>query len=148
MKLHCYTTALLALLLVACSASQSGARADQQAILTRMHATWDRPDSKLDAGPLVVEGDYALADWTQGQMGGRALLRRRHGQWSTVLCAGDGIRDVEGLAAAGVPAAIAGRLATRLAEAEKQVPAERLAQMSAFMGVVQMDTEGTHGQHR
>ncbi len=147
MKLHCYTTALLALLLGACSASQPGGHADQKAILARMHATWDRPGTRLDAGPVVVEGDHAVADWAQGEMGGRALLRRRHGQWSTVLCAGDGIRDAEGLAAAGVPAAIAERLATRLAEAEKQVPAERLARMSAFAGVVRMDTEGTHGQH-
>lgn len=147
MKIHYCTATLLAILLVACSASQPDGHADQQAILARMHATWDRPDSKLDAGPVIVEDDHAVADWTQGQMGGRALLRRQRGEWITVLCAGDGIRDAEGLAAAGVPAAIAGRLATRLAEAEKQVPVERLARMSAFMGVVRMDTEGAHAPH-
>lgn len=147
MKLHHCIAVLIILMLGACSAPRSDGHADQQAILTRMHTTWDRPDTRLDAGPVVIEGDHAVADWTQGRMGGRALLRRQHGEWITVLCAGDGIRDAEGLAAAGVPAAIAGRLATRLAEAEKQVPAERLARMSAFMGVVRMDTEGAHAQH-
>nr|WP_272494081.1 copper uptake system-associated protein [Stenotrophomonas mori] len=112
-----------------------------------MHATWDRPEAPLDAGPVVVEGDHAVVDWTQGPMGGRALLKRRHGEWITVLCAGDGIRDAEGLAATGMPAAVAGRLAARLAHAETQVAAERLARMSAFTGVVRMDAGDADGRH-
>lgn len=112
---------LPALLAGACSASRSPAgQADRQAILAQMHAAWDRPDIRLDAGPVVIEGDYAVADWTQGALGGRALLKRGDGAWTTVLCAGDGIRDADGLVEVGVPAAVAKILAERLAEAERR----------------------------
>ena len=74
------------------------------------------------------------------------LLRREHGQWTTVLCAGDGIRSAEGLQAVGVPAAQAAVLAVKLATAEQAVPAERLARMSAFLGVVRVQQgDSAHG---
>lgn len=143
---HCIA-AIFIILLSACSASPPAEQHDRQAVLAQMQAMWARPDAPLDAGPVVVAGDHAIADWTQGERGGRALLMRHHGEWRTVLCAGDGIRSAEGLVAVGVPAAIAERLATGLAEAEKQVPAERLARMSAFAGVLRMENGGAHGQH-
>lgn len=150
MKVIHYSAALLALLLAACSSPQaSQAQADRDAIIGQMHATWDRPESPLDTGPVVVEGDYAVADWTQGAMGGRALLKREQGTWTTVLCAGDGIRTADGLAAVGLPAGQAGVLAAKLAKAEQQISAERLAQMSAFMGILRMRPKaGRHDAHQ
>lgn len=103
-----------------------------------MHATWDRPNAPLDVGPIVVQDDYAIAGWTQGAMGGRALLRREQGSWNTILCAGDGIGDVEGLEAIGLPIGQAEALADRLAQAETQVSPERLAMMASFRGIVRM----------
>lgn len=139
--------ALLAALSCACAKPASGpAAADEAAILERMRATWDRPETPLDAGPVVVDGDWAVADWTQGRMGGRALLRREHGAWTTVLCAGDGIRGEQGLVEAGIPLVQARTLAARLATAEAREPADRLALMSTFNGIVRMQG-AAHGDH-
>lgn len=160
---------LLALLLAACSApvppagSDAAATAgtptaaspdtssdrDTAAILAYLHATWDRPEARLDAGPVVMQGDYAVADWTQGDKGGRALLRRVDGAWTTWLCAGDGIRDAAGLRKVGVPDADANALARQLAAAERGVPADRMAKMATFAGIVRMDAQAhaTHAGH-
>lgn len=139
----------LALCLAACSGG--GAPADAgatDAIVAAMHATWDRPEQPLEAGPVVVAGDLAVADWTQGEAGGRALLRRAGAGWETVLCAGDGIRTAEGLQAVGVPAEQATRLARALADAERSVAPARLARMARFAGVVRMDAgDDGHGAH-
>lgn len=121
-------------------ACDGGTRGDATAIEALMHATWDRPGARLDAGPIVVEHDYAIADWTQGEMGGRALLHREAPtRWKVILCAGDGIRNEAGLAAVGVPAATARALAQALQRAEQAAPAPRLQRMSAFQGVVRME---------
>ena len=147
MKTRACHAVALALLLGACTAQPPPAASmDEAAIVEQMRSTWEKPEAPLDAGPVVVEGDHAVADWTQGTRGGRALLRREHGQWTTVLCAGDGIRSAEGLQAVGVPAAQAAVLAVKLATAEQAVPAERLARMSAFLGVVRMQQgDSAHG---
>lgn len=155
-----FSGAVLALLLGACSAPPppvaTGAAAtvdavadgDAAPILAHMRATWDRPDAPLEAGPVVVEGDYAVADWTQADKGGRALLRRMDGAWTTWLCAGDGIRDAAGLIEVGVPEAQAKALAERLAVAERQVSRDRLAKMASFAGVVRMHAQhDAHEQH-
>lgn len=148
MKTHACHAVALVLLLGACSAQPPPAAAKEEtAIVAQMRATWEKPEAPLDAGPVVAEGDHAVADWTQGARGGRALLRREHGEWITVLCAGDGIRSAEGLQAVGVPAPEATALAAKLAKAEQAVPAERLARMSAFLGVVRMqEGDGAHGR--
>lgn len=149
MNTNLRNAAFLAALLGACSEPrQAASQADAQALAALMRAGWDRPGASLEAGPIVVSGDHAVADWTQGDSGGRALLRRQASGWSTVLCAGDGIRGAAGLAAAGVPPAEAKRLAERLAEAERKVPARRLARMSAFVGVVRMEGGDGHAEDR
>lgn len=118
-KNACHVLALV-LLLGACSAPPSPPQAsDVAAIVDQMMASWDKPDAPLMPGPVVVEGDHAVADWTQGQRGGRALLKRTHGVWTTLLCAGDGIRTADALEAVGVPAAEAQALAGKLALAEQ-----------------------------
>lgn len=126
----------ISLALLACHAPQS---ADEAAIVAVMKRTWDKPDSPLVVGPIAADGDAAIADWTQGAMGGRALLRRRDSQWSVVLCAGDGIRSPAGLQLAGLAADQAQRIAARLQEQEARVAPERLAAMRSFKGIVRMD---------
>ena len=65
-----------------------------RALLTK---TWDKPEAKLVADPIVVVDDYAIAGWTQGQRGGRALLRRIGKAWSVVLCSGDPLKHAAAL---------------------------------------------------
>lgn len=113
-----------------------------------MAATWDEPDAKLSIAPILVDGDYALAGWTQASRGGRALLRKSSGKWAVVLCSGDPLKYASALTEAGVPKDVAERLARDLAEAERRLPAERVALFSKFEGVVHMDEHHGHGDHQ
>jgi hypothetical protein len=99
-------------------------------------ATWDKPGRKVETNPVVVSGDYAVASWSQGDRGGRALLRRDDTGWSVVLCSGDPLKEAGWLAEAGVPQGDAERIAKDLASAEALIPADRRAKFSLFEGVV------------
>lgn len=129
------TASILTMLLAACAPPSNS---DQAAIAALMNERWNRPDAPLEAGPIVVVGDSAVADWTQGQAGGRALLERRAGQWRIVLCAGDALRTERGLTEAGLHPALASGLAAKLAQAEGGVSPKRLSAMAAFQTVVPM----------
>jgi hypothetical protein len=126
----------IALTLAACGPSDEMDRAAVQAVL---HGLYDRPGVSLDAGPVAVEGNIAVADWTQGRMGGRALLRRDKSGWHLTLCSGDALRNKDGLMAVGIPAAEAETLARKIQTAEAGVKPERLARMASFQGVMRMD---------
>ncbi|QFY77939.1 hypothetical protein DUD43_09700 [Alcaligenes faecalis] len=97
-----------------------------------MKAIWDSPEAPLVVEPIVIEGDYALAGWTQLTRGGRALLKSRHGEWSVHMCGGDGLNDVETLTMAGMSAEAAERLVKNTSEAEAKLPAEVTAKFSTF----------------
>lgn len=127
----------LATLLTACEPSQTK---DNAAVRQVMMSTWDRPNTRLNVGPVVTDGAAAIADWTQGQLGGRAYLTRDGHGWRVVLCGGDALRTPEGLASLGLPAATATRLAARLRRAEADVAPDRLTRMSNFRGLVRMDS--------
>ncbi|MGE3159307.1 MAG: copper uptake system-associated protein, partial [Xanthobacteraceae bacterium] len=62
---------------------------DKMEIQKVMKGTWEKPDAPLRVDPIVIAIEYAIADWAQGDMGGRALLRRKSGAWTIVLCSGD-----------------------------------------------------------
>ena len=54
---------------------QHGASA-ADAIVALLRHSFDRPDAPLAVEPVVVNGDDAVAGWSQGGTGSRALLRR------------------------------------------------------------------------
>ena len=113
------------------------------AVRATLKVIFEKPDSPLAVEPIVVAGDYALADWEQGDMGGRALLKRRKNDWEVQLCAGDEIRQAQTLRSAGVPADLAASLSSELAQAEVRLPAAKLEKFASFKGLVRMD----QGQH-
>lgn len=115
---------------------------DAAEVRSLLVATWDKPGAKLDANPIVVEGGHALASWTQGGRGGRALLRKENGKWKVVLCSGDPLRNAAVLITAGVPAQAAATLAEKLQVAETQTDPARVKLFSTFEGVVRMDLDG------
>ena len=117
--------------------------ADAASIGQLLHGMFDKPNESLSVGPVVVSGDHAIADWTQGETGGRALLRRKQGAWSVTLCAGDAIKSSEALRTAGVPQPDAIHLAQALASAEASLAPERVAMFARFEGLVTID--GTSG---
>ncbi len=119
--------------------------ADEAAIRKVMTATWDKAESLLEISPVVVSGTRAVAGWTQGERGGRALtLRSKHGDWSVLACGGDGLRDAKALAMTGMPEPTARTLAAALATAEARLPASRLTKFSTFEGLIRMNTAGHH----
>lgn len=125
---------------IPCPASRAD---DASSIRALIGATWDKPDSKVEIDPVVVSGSYAVASWTQGAHGGRALMRRGDKGWSVVLCSGDPLKEAEWLAEAGVPTGDAERIANDLAAAETLVPQDRRQKFSLFEGVVSGDS-GDH----
>ncbi len=57
----------------------TGAQADDGAESARrlLFQTFDKPEARLFVDAIVVEGDAAVADWRQGELGGRAFLKRK-----------------------------------------------------------------------
>lgn len=69
----------LAALLLAAMPVAAMAEDDAGAIRHVMMATFDKPEAPLTVDPVTVRGDLTVAGWAQGDMGGRALLRREEG---------------------------------------------------------------------
>ena len=109
-----------------------------------MHGMFDKPDAELVIDPIAIVDGFAVAGWTQGEMGGRAFLKEHDGHWMLVLCTGDEIKSVEALTASGVPAESAEELAAEIAAAEADVDPARLAMFASFGGIVHMDEHPTH----
>lgn len=134
--------ALILALIIAAGNAYAGP--EETAISNMLVRMFDKPGSRLAVGPVVVSGDHAVADWAQGDMGGRALLRRRHNEWSIVLCAGDQIKAQDAMIKAGVPASDASRLSFGLASAEALLDPKQRASFSRFEGLVMMEHDSNH----
>jgi hypothetical protein len=117
---------------------------DEDAVRHLLHTTFDKPESRLVVDPIAVAGEHSVAGWTQGDMGGRALLRRKGHEWQLVLCSGDQLKSAETLAKVGLSADAAKTLSAQLAEAESKLSPARLALFSKFDGIVMMDAAGHH----
>ena len=117
------------------------ADADVPSIVAALKHDFEKPDHPLAVSPVVVSGDWALAGWTQGDMGGRALLRRRDGAWVIWLCAGDRIVAEQALRDAGIDQATARRLERDAKEADTREGPERVAMFGRFQGVVPMASD-------
>ena len=120
------------------------AGSDHEAIRSLILHTWDKPEPKLVIDPIVVEADYAIAGWTQGERGGRALLRKEGGAWKVVLCSGDPLQSASVLVDAGLPAAVAERLSDDLRAAERSIDPKRVALFATFEGVMRMNAGSEH----
>lgn len=117
---------------------------DQHHVRKVLMSTFDKPESRLQVDPVVVQGDHAIAGWTQGERGGRALLRRHGGAWQITACGGDGLKDATTLVDAGIPAAEVKTLVQTLGAAEARLPAAQRAKFSTFDGLMRMNAQGTH----
>lgn len=137
-----FLTSLVVLIL---SFAAPAVASEQDAIRAVMMKTWDKPDARLVVDPIVVSGDHAITGWSQGDTGGRALLRKKAHVWEVVLCAGDDLKRTDVLTKVGVPAGAAKMLSVSLAAAEARVPPDRLALFSTFEGLVMVSGDGHHG---
>jgi hypothetical protein len=110
----------------------------QEKIKELISKTFDQPKNPVKTNPVVIEGKVAIADWAQGQKGGRALLRRRHHDWEIIACGGSSFKDPESIAAIGISKVIAANITAKLKEAETKLPPQLVKQFDSFDGVVNM----------
>jgi periplasmic copper chaperone A len=137
--------ALGALCLGAWLALPTQAHPDASAQITAaMKAQFERPAAPLTVAPVTVLGDDAVAGWTQDGRGGRALLKREHGQWRITVCAGAGLTQASVLQLTGLDAARAAQLAQAVQTAEARLSAEQRHRFDSFEGQIDVRQAG-HG---
>ena len=138
------TVRLWAVALLLMTAPLAASADDAVDIRHLMMATFDKPEAPLSVDPVTVRGDLAVAGWSQGDMGGRALLRREDEAWELSLCAGEALREPEGLAQLGLSEAEAETMAAAVVAAEATLDPALVAKFSSFDGVVTMSADGEH----
>lgn len=119
---------------------------DDTAIRDLLSHTWDKPNAKLTVNPVVVEGNYAIADWLQNEKGGRALLVKSNNAWQVMVCGGDGLKTEATLMDAGLSKDAAKKMVAALVIAEKNLPADTLKKLASFGNVVSVKDDA-HNQH-
>jgi hypothetical protein len=118
------------------STADSVSTADATRIAQMMKAQFDQAGMPLEVNPVTVAGAYAIAGWTKGDTGGRALLQRMGANWEIVLCAGDALLRSNTLVAAGVAPDAAARLLAGVSRAEASLTAARREKLSRFATIV------------
>jgi hypothetical protein len=88
---------------------------DDFAIIESVALRWARKDATqpnlVEIGPMVASGNYALATWLYGEMGGQVLLKHENGTWRVITGGGGSLQDVNYLMQLGVPREAAESLA-------------------------------------
>jgi hypothetical protein len=114
----------LALTLSACAPPNPRALERQARVL--VYEKLSTPEAPVIVGPAVVQGDYAMVDFTRGAFeGGRTLLRRDKDAWVLTLCGGAPLREPKALQGVGVPQAAASALTEKLIREENRLPDRR-----------------------
>nr|WP_315466281.1 copper uptake system-associated protein [uncultured Rhodoferax sp.] len=117
---------------------------DAEQIASVMKKQFERPDAPLNVAPVTVLGHYAVAGWTQGGKGGRALMQKDANGWFIAVCAGDGLKDAKVLQSTGMPAEQAAPLAAAVKAAEAKLGKDQLALFASFEGMLNVGPAG-HG---
>lgn len=122
------------------------ARADDgtEAARRLLFETFDKPESHLFVDSVIVEGDSAVADWRQGDLGGRAFLTRKNDAWTIALCGGDALKESATLERLGLSKSHAESLSRRLAAEEKRLSPDIIETFSRFDGLAAVEADGGH----
>ena len=105
---------------------------DEAKIQAVIGKTYDKPNNKVNTTPISAIDDFAVADWTQGDRGGRALMKRINGNWKILACGNDGLKDTKSLVKAGMSEKIASAIVKKLSDLEKSEDPTRLAKFNLF----------------
>jgi hypothetical protein len=117
--------------LAGCAATVSEEKA---AIAQSLQAKYGAQDAVV-VDPIVLRNDYAVADLVRGDIGARAVMQKRKGEWQVLVLAGQEARDAAYLVKAGVPQVEARALANLLVTSERQVPEEKLIKLERYAAV-------------
>lgn len=124
--------------------SARAAEPDQDAVRRLLMQTFDKPGDPLSVAPIVVDRDIAIAGWSQGELGGRALLRKKAGAWTIDLCAGDALKQSATLEKLGLSKPHAEAMAQQIAREEQKLDPKLLERFSRFDGMFGVDAAGGH----
>jgi hypothetical protein len=123
---------LLVLFLVFSGALSAETLTDEAKIQAIIGKTYDKPNNKVNTTPISAIDDFAVADWTQGDRGGRALMKRINGNWEILACGNDGLKDTKSLVKAGMSEKTASAILKKLSDLEKSEDPKRLAKFNLF----------------
>lgn len=129
--------------ITACSNSDKETSQVRQLI----NKTFDTPNDKVVVEPVVVADGHAIADWSQGDKAGRALVKMKNGEWRLWLCGGKGLREAEALIKMGVPEPTAKKLSSEISIAEKKLSKEQVDRFDNFGPPVDFSGEMHSLQH-
>jgi hypothetical protein len=142
---------LLVLFLVFSGALSAESLTDEAQIQAVIGKTYDKPNNKVNTTPISVADDFAVADWTQGKRGGRALMKRIDGNWEILACGNDGLKDTKSLVKAGMSERTASTIVKKLADLEKLEDPRRLAKFNLFgtpNDPINKNEDDPHKHHR
>ncbi len=142
---------LLVLFLVFSGALSAEALTDEAQIQAVIGKTYDKPNNKVNTTPISIADDFAVADWTQGKRGGRALMKRINGNWEILACGNDGLKDTKSLVKAGMSEKTASAIVKKLADLEKLEDPRRLAKFNLFgtpNDPINKNEDDPHKHHR
>lgn len=128
----------------------SNADPSAEALITlTIKKQWETAHILLEVPAIAVGTNYALADWVQGERGGRALLRLSEGKWKTLMCGSVQLKSALSLERAGVPKAEATQISENLSVKEANLSSAQLALIDSFQGIVDVLTDSVdHHEHR
>lgn len=143
-----WTISLILGLIAILGAGQAWAHGDNEhQIATVLKKQFEKPDAPLRVEPIVVEGDYAVAGWSQGGRGGRAFLQKDKAQWFISICGGSGLTKADVLQSIGMKNDASVRLAHALQIAENKLGADKRKLFDGFEGMLKIDPAQDHAGH-
>ena len=108
--------------------------ADIAAVATALRETLGVPEAII--APIVLDGDIAIAGWTQEGTGARAFLRRGSNGWRVEMWSGASLTLQATLTSLGVPRSAGDHLRAELTAAEAALGPAFIARFDAFPGTV------------
>lgn len=137
----------LALMLILSQNANVVAGEQEDKIAKLLMDMFNQPNNPLKINPIVVENNYAIAGWSQGDKGGRALLTNDNNKWTIQLCAGDALKDAKFLKESGVDEKIISTILKKLSVAEAKLDANTLKRFSEFKDIVYINAGHSHQVH-
>ncbi|GEM_PF-5001178 len=115
--------------------------AEIRGVAAALRAALGAPEAMI--APIVLDGDTAIAGWTLGHMGARALLRRSSDGWHVEMWSGPSLSLPTTLTSRGVPRSVGDRLRSELSATEAALGTAFIARFDAFPGTVLLSEAST-----
>jgi hypothetical protein len=138
---------LMAIFAITTCSISVAASTDQIEIINTISRIYDKPNLKVITSPISINENFAIADWTQGNRGGRALLKKDNGRWAIITCGADELKDLKNLKDAGISPNAAKVLVEQLNQLEKSIDPHQMYLFSLF-GTKNDPKHAEHHDHK